>query len=117
MKKHLQHLQNHLKVGEVIPCRYWEFGGIDNKHDLYRGEDCTEKFCESLREHTMKTADFQKKKMIPLTSKEYESCLNQTNCHICIFALHVVYAIQNIVYLRKFLWLFTVDLSRIIILS
>ena len=84
MKKHLQHLQNHLKVGEVIPCRYGEFGGIDNKHDFYRGEDCTEKFYESLREHTMKTIDFQKKKMIPLTSKEYESCLNQTNSHLHI---------------------------------
>ena len=32
----------------------------------------------------MKTADFQKKKMIPLTSKEYESCLNQTNSHLHI---------------------------------
>ena len=40
------------------------------------------KFFESLREHSMKVIDFEIKKTIPLTSKEYESCLNQTNCHI-----------------------------------
>ena len=26
---------------------------IQKKHDVYRGKDCIEKFCESLREHTM----------------------------------------------------------------
>ena len=30
----------------------------------------------------MKTIDFEKKKIIPLTNKDYESYLNQINCHI-----------------------------------
>ena len=36
------------KVGEYIPCGYsmsaiWTFDGIENKHDVYRGEDCMKK--------------------------------------------------------------------------
>ena len=33
------------------------------------------KFCESLRERTMKFTKFGKKKIIPLTKEEYESYL------------------------------------------
>ena len=36
------------------------------------------KFCESLRECTIKVIRFEKKKIIPLTSKEYGSYLKQT---------------------------------------
>ena len=56
---------------------------MENKHDVYRDEDCMKKFCEFLREHTMEIINFEKKKMIPLTNKEHKSCLNQTNSHIC----------------------------------
>ena len=42
------------------------FDGMQNKHDVYRGEDYMKKFCEFLREDTMKMIDFEKK-MIPLT--------------------------------------------------
>ena len=41
------------------------------------------KFCEYLREYTIKINDFEMTKVIPLTNGEYESYLNQTNCHIC----------------------------------
>ena len=41
------------------------------------------KFWESLGESLMNIFDFEKNKMIPLTSKEYKSYLNQTNYHIC----------------------------------
>ena len=40
-------------------------------------------FCESLREHSVKISNFENKKMIPLTNKEYKSYLNQTNGHLC----------------------------------
>ena len=30
------------------------FRRIGNKDDVYRRKDCTKKFCESLREHTIK---------------------------------------------------------------
>ena len=29
----------------------WAFDYIENKHTLYRGKYCVEKFCTSLREH------------------------------------------------------------------
>ena len=43
-------------IGEHIPCRYsmsiiWVFDNIENKHTLYRGEDCMKKFCTFSREH------------------------------------------------------------------
>ena len=34
------------------------FETIENKHDVYRDKDCTKKFCESLREHTMEIINF-----------------------------------------------------------
>ena len=40
-------------------------------------------FCESLREHSVKISNFENKKMIPLTNKEYKSYLNQINGHLC----------------------------------
>ena len=53
------------KVSGHIPCGYsmstmWTFGGIENKHDVYRDEDCMRKFCESLREHATKITNFKK---------------------------------------------------------
>ena len=70
------------KVGEHVPCRYsmsavWVFDNIENKDDVYRGKNCMKKFCKSLREHTIKIINFEKKKMLPLTSKEYISYRNQ----------------------------------------
>ena len=65
------------KIGEQISCRYsmlmiWTSNGTENQRDVWRGEDCMKKFCETLREYVMKIINFKKKKMIPY--------LNQTNC-------------------------------------
>ena len=94
------------------------------------------KFCESLREHAMKTIDFKKKKMKLLTKEQQESYENAKICYICkekfenkyvkdknigkleiililqgnIKMLGIVYVIHNIVYLKKFLQLFTLNL-------
>ena len=56
------------KIGEHIPCGYllsttWMFHGLENKHDVYKGEDCMKKFCASLREHAMKKIGFENKKI------------------------------------------------------
>ena len=48
----------------------WTFGSIENNHNLYRGEDCTGKFCISWREHAANVIDFEKKNMLTLTEKE-----------------------------------------------
>ena len=51
----------------------WKFDNIENKNNVYRGEDCMKKFCESLREHTVKIINFEKKKIISLTNEQHES--------------------------------------------
>ena len=67
------------KIGEHIPCRYsistiWAFDSIENKHTLYRGEDCMKPFC---------TSNFEKKNMLPLTEEELKSHQDAKACHIC----------------------------------
>ena len=66
------------KVGEHIPSglsmsTISSFGSIENKHDVCRGKEYMKKFCEFLREHTMKIIDFKKKKMNLLTKEQQES--------------------------------------------
>ena len=39
---------------------------------MYTGEDCIKMFCESLAKDKMETINFKKRKMIPLTNKEYK---------------------------------------------
>ena len=46
----------------------WTFNSMENKNNVYRGEDCMKKFCESLREHTVKIINFEKKKILSLTN-------------------------------------------------
>ena len=48
----------------------WAFDRIENKHGVYRSEDCMKRFCRSLKEHAMN----EKNKMIPVTNKERKSC-------------------------------------------
>ena len=62
------------KVGEHIPFLVFNVCNIDiwwhkNKHNACRGENSVRKFHISLTEHTMKIIKFEKKKMVPLTSK------------------------------------------------
>ena len=47
----------------------WAFHHIENKHSLYCQKDCIKKFCESLREHSKHTTDFEKNKMLSLTKR------------------------------------------------
>ena len=59
------------------------FRYIENRHDVYRGKDCMKKFCEYLREHTMKLINLKKKKMKLLTKEQHESYENAKICYIC----------------------------------
>ena len=59
------------------------FRYIENRHDVYRGKDCMKKFCEYLREHTMKLINLKKKKMKLLTKEHHESYENAKICYIC----------------------------------
>ena len=59
----------------------WEFDQIENKHSLYRGDDCIKTFCEFLRERAKNITDSEKKKMLPLTKKELKSRQNNKMLH------------------------------------
>ena len=59
------------------------FKNIENKYDKYRNKDCMKKFCTSLREHSMKTINFRKKKMKLLTKEQQKSYQNVKTCYIC----------------------------------
>ena len=50
----------------------WTLDNIENKHDIYRGEDYMKRFCEFLWEHKVKIINFEKRKMIPLTNEHQE---------------------------------------------
>ena len=55
------------KVSENIPSgssisTIYSFRSIENKHDVYRGKDCTKKNCEFLREHAINTINFINKR-------------------------------------------------------
>ena len=77
------------KVNEHIPSDFLmstisSFKSIGNKHKVYREKDCLKKFCESFREDSMKTINFNKKKMTLLTKEQQESNENAKTCYICI---------------------------------
>ena len=55
------------KVSKDIPSGFSmstmsSFISIENKNDVYRGKDCMKRFCEFLKEHTMKIINFKKNK-------------------------------------------------------
>ena len=76
------------KIGEHIPCGYsmsaiWGFDHIEDKHALYRRQDCMKKFCISLKKHAKNIIDFETKKMLQLTKEEFKSHQDAKVCYIC----------------------------------
>ena len=72
-----------LKVDEHISREFLMpsiciFDSIENKHNVYRGEYCIERFPEFLRENAMKIINFEKKKMITLKMKSRNPIKRQT---------------------------------------
>ena len=59
------------------------FDESKNKLNYYRKDDCMNKFCKDLREHVTKIINYEKKKMIPLTTKEKIYRNKQKICYIC----------------------------------
>ena len=59
------------------------FKSIENKHDVYRGNDFMKKFCESLREHSIKIINFKKKKIKLLKKEQQKSYENAKIYFIC----------------------------------
>ena len=76
------------KINKHTPSGYslfthCSFDESKNKLNYYRGDDCMKKFCEDLREHATKMINYEKKKMIPLTTKEEIYHNKQKICYIC----------------------------------
>ena len=59
------------------------FDKLRNKLNHYRGKDCMKKFCKDLREYATKIINYEKKKMIALTTEEKTYHNEQEICYIC----------------------------------
>ena len=62
---------------------YCSFDKSKSKLNYYRGKDCMKKFSKDLREHASKIIDYEKKKMISLTTEEKIYHNKQKICYIC----------------------------------
>ena len=59
------------------------FDESKNKLNYYRGKDCMKNFSKDLREPVSKIINYEKKKMIPLTTEEKIYHNKQKICYIC----------------------------------
>ena len=76
------------KINKHTPSGYslfthCSFDESKNKLNYYRGDDCMKKFCKDLREHSTKIINYEKKKMISLTTREEMYHNRQKICYIC----------------------------------
>ena len=77
------------EVNQHIPsgfCIYSKFtyGEVENPLELYRGEDCVEKFCECIKGEAKRLYHmFPEKPMDPLTNKQWKRYKKASECHIC----------------------------------
>ena len=62
---------------------YCLFDELKNKINYYRGDDCMKKFCKDFREHSTKIINYEKKKMISLTTEEKIHYNKQKVCYKC----------------------------------
>ena len=75
-------INRHIPSGYSI-FSHFSFDQTKNKLNYYRGKDCMKKFCKDLREHATKIINYEKKKMIPLTTEEKIHYNEQEICYIC----------------------------------
>ena len=76
------------KINKHTPSGYsifthCSFAKSKTKFNYYRGKDCMKKFSKDLREHVSKIINYEKKKMIPLTTEEKIYHNKQKICYIC----------------------------------
>ena len=76
------------EINKHIPSGYsifshCSFDQTKNKLDHYRGKDCMKKFSKDLRDHATKIINYEKKKMISLTTEEKIYHNEREICYIC----------------------------------
>ena len=75
-------INKHTPSGHSI-FTHCSFDESKNNLNYYRGDDCMKKFCKDLREHSTKIINYEKKKMISLTTEEKVHYNKQKVCYIC----------------------------------
>ena len=68
------------------------FDKSKSKLNYYRGNDCMKKFCKDLREHATKIINYEKEKVIPLTTEEKYIIINKK---------YVTYIKKNLILMMK----------------
>ena len=86
-EKNLEHSST-TRIGKHIPCAHSEstilaFNHIEDKHTLYRREDCMKRFCKSLTEHAKNIIDSEQKKNVTVNKKELKSSQDGIKYPIC----------------------------------
>ena len=81
-KSYTTKINKHISSGYSI-FTHCSFDESKNKLNYYRGDDCMEKFCKDLREHSTKIINYEKKKNILLTPEEKKDYDDQKVCYIC----------------------------------
>ena len=76
------------KINKHIPSGYsiftsCSFDESKSKLNYYRGKDYMKKFCEDLRIHATKIINYEKQKIIPLTTEEKINYNDQKVRYIC----------------------------------
>ena len=72
------------KINKHTPSGYSIFTSCSfDESKNYRGKDCMKKFCKDLKEHATKIINYEKKKIIPLTTEEKINYNDQKVCYIC----------------------------------
>ena len=75
-------INKHTPSGYSI-CTHCSFDESKKKLNYYRGKEGMKKFSKDLREHASKIINFEKKKMILLTTEEKIYHNKQKICYIC----------------------------------
>ena len=76
------------KINKHTPSGYsiftdCSFDESKNKISYYRGDDCMKKFCKDFGEQSTKIINYEKKKMISITTEEKVHYNKQKVCYIC----------------------------------
>ena len=75
-------INKHTPLGYSI-LTHCSFDQTKNKLNYYRGKDCMKTFSKDLGEHVSKIINYEKKKLMPLTTEEKIYHNKQKICYIC----------------------------------
>ena len=76
-------INNHVPSGWCVRSEF-AYGKVENTLKLYRGNDCTKKFCDHvIGEARHLYQSFPEKPMTPLTPKEMDRYKRLESCHMC----------------------------------